>query len=451
MIKGQKTKNDFEISPEDILKKIEPNSQTNDRLQIWDSNSCLLAFAYGDSKDTVYIHSNKQTSFANKTLKSKLDQDTANYLLQDTDKVSNDYILSKIETILKDYIYFEDSRLYTLISIWIIGTYLYTMFGHYGYLFFYSKLMRSGKTRVQEVISHLGFEASDPQNAPTPPVIRELAAEGGTVQLDTLERWQEKNKESFSAAMEMLDAGFRNGGQVSKMVQDVNGKWVKEKYHVYAPYILSGIYKESLSDTAQDRAFNIEMKRKQIGLKKKRYNYFNCEKECSTVRSHLYIWAFQNAQEVCHIYQSKELQIELDQLHLNDRAGDIWLPILTIAKAIGFGKDSKEWQNLILIAQEMGGDIEYAEDAQLLTIIQALRGQVDENGKVIGITSILVKILKEKEVNITKHELTHLLKHCGFEQQSIRFPEGPRRGWKLEDEKLAEIEEQLKIAVAPQE
>src|SRR5262245_45584675 len=39
--------------------------------------------------------------------------------------------------------------------------------------------------------------------------MRETAVEGGTAIFDTLERWKEKGTESFAAAMELLDAGFR--------------------------------------------------------------------------------------------------------------------------------------------------------------------------------------------------------------------------------------------------
>ena len=445
----KKNNHDVLLNPKDLLEKIEPKGKSKDRLQFWDSNLKILGFACGNGEEAVYIQSNKELSFANRTLNSRLDKAIWYSFLQDEQVVQAATIVCELKQILREYIHFEDERLYLLITFWIIGTYCYTDFGHFGYLFFHSKLMRSGKTRIQEIISHLAYEASQPQNAPTAPVIRELAAEGGTVQLDTLERWQEKNKESFSAAMEMLDAGFRNGGQVSKMASDGNGKWIKESYQVYAPYVLSGIYEDSLSDTARDRSFCIEMKRKNIGIKKRRYNYHNCEKECSPIRGHLYAWALTNALKIDEIYQSVELQKGLNNLHLNDRAADIWMPVLAIARATGFDKDSIEWHSLCSLAQEMGGDPEYAEDVHLLAIIRGLRSIADEKGKIIGMTSTLVASLQLKGVEVTEHRLTHLLKQFGFEQKSVRLEGEPRRAWELDDEKLAEIEEQLKAAVMP--
>jgi hypothetical protein len=135
----------------------------------------------------------------------------------------------------------QDERLYSLLAVWTIGTYVYPLFSHCGYLFLHSVLPRSGKTRAEEILSHLCFEATHPLNAPTGLAIRDTAAEGRTLVLDTLERWKEKNPETYSAAMEPLDSGFRNGGTVVKMVSMGNGKWRKESFPVYAPYELAAI------------------------------------------------------------------------------------------------------------------------------------------------------------------------------------------------------------------
>ena len=443
----KKSKEDSKDSPEDILKRIKKKQQAKDRLQLWQFHSRVLWFACGNGQDTVFVNSRKKIDYADKTFDTKLSQNAVRYYCEDKKSISGKYVFDRIDKILKAYIYFGDSRLYSLVSLWIIGTYFYSMFSHYGYLFFFSNLMRSGKTRVQEIISHLAFEASSPQNASTPPVIRELAAEGGTVQLDTLERWREKNQESFSAAMEILDAGFRNGGQAPKMVL-IKGDWAKVHFPVYAPYVLTGINKNSLADTALDRSFAIEMQRKPANLQKKRYNYSIGENDCRRLRACLYVCALQNAKAVCDIYQSRELRIELEQLHLNDRAADIWLPILAIAKFVGFEKDSKEWADLVSLASEMGGDPDYAEDARQLAIVQALRKQVDDQSKVSGITSELLKRIQESGIVIKESQLTNFLTLWEFEKKSIRLAKGPRKVWELEDKKLAGIEKQLSVTTS---
>ena len=443
---SQEEKNKKE-KPLDVLKKLNPSRQVRKRLQFCSPNKRILSYCCGDGLKAVTVNSRKKLSISEIAFKTRLTQKIVEYYLSDKEIIPGIYIADKLQAIIKAYIYFDDSRLYIFVAMWIVGTYLYSIFGHYGYLFLYSKLMRSGKTRAQEIISHLAFEATTPQNAPTPAVIRELSAEGGTVQLDTLERWEEKNQESFSAAMEILDAAFRDGGQVSKMVVKGKGAWVKEIYPVYAPYMLTGIYKSSLSDTALDRSFSIEMRRKPTWVKKKRYNSFICEKECRPVRGCLYVWALQNVAKISSIYHDKGFLRELDQLHLNDRAADIWRPILAVAKATGFEKESKEWADLTSLAREMGGDPEVAEEVRQLAIIRILRSKATNEKKIVGMTSELLKIVQDNSIEIKAIELNHFLTQWDFRQKDIRFSTGPRRAWELEDEKLAEVEKQLSITM----
>src|SRR5206468_7159073 len=111
----------------------------------------------------------------------------------------------------QNYLFLPDERLFTLFAVWIASTYVYSMFSHFGYLFLFSDKARCGKTRAEEVLSHLAFDATEPRNAPTPPSMRETAVAGGTAIFDTLERWKGKSTEAYSAAMELLDAGFRQG------------------------------------------------------------------------------------------------------------------------------------------------------------------------------------------------------------------------------------------------
>ena len=240
--------------------------------------------------------------------RTKLSPDVLTKYLRGDRSPSSRRLVERVTGTLEQHVYFEDPRLYTLVALWVIGTYLYSTFGHYGYLFLFSMLMRSGKTRVIEVLSHLAFEASAPLNAPTPASLRELASGGGTSLLDTLERWRDKNQESHSAAMDILDAGFRNGGVVTKMVTTKGSDWQREEYPVYAPYAMAAIGRHSLTDTARDRSFVIEMHRKPVALKTAKYTWHRCEEQCRPVRDDLYRWALRNAPDVAAINESLRLE-----------------------------------------------------------------------------------------------------------------------------------------------
>lgn len=267
--------------------------------------------------------------------------------------------------------------------------------------------------------------------------IRETAAEGGTVVLDTLERWKGKSPEAHSAAMELLDAGFRNGGTVANMVLTDEGRWKKKTFPVYAPYVLAAINKESLTDTALDRSFAIEMYRKPINIKKKKYNYHRCEEECQPFRDDLYRWSLRNAAAVASTYESNQLEAEVDALELNDRAADIWKPLLAVCRVLG---SEEACHALTALAIEMGRDSNAVDRERIRSVAQSLRKLVKRNGVAFGTTSEFVQHLLMDSLEVTEHELHAMLNDLGFSQASVRLEKGPRRAWELQDTKLGEIE-----------
>ena len=433
---------------EHLLSRINHDAQEQERLQLYDPKRRELWFACADGRNCVYISSQGRLRIAESPLKSKLTREQVERIRGNSQAVDGSERLSQVTQVLEDYLYFKDERLYLHLALWIVGTYTYSIFSHYGYLWDYSKKPRCGKTRKQEVFSHLAYEASRPMNAPTPSSIRELAAEGGTVQLDTLERWKGKSQESYSAAMELLDAGYRNGGLVTKMVGDGGGDWKRKVYPVYAPYLLSGIHKDSLSETALDRSFPNEMHQKPLWIQKKAYKHFICEKECLPIREALYTFAFQNAKAVSQVYDSDELESQVGQLQLNDRAADIWKPLFTTLTVLGFTEESVEWTQMASLAREMHADPEIAEVKRQLAIVRALKKRANGDDKVVGITTELVDYLAEEGIQV--HRPHELFKEWSFNQKSIRLNgEGPRRAWEIPVPALHEIEKQLVECLSP--
>jgi len=219
---------DAYLSPEERLAQIEPVVPRPHFLISWDAPSEALSYGLGCGKNAVRVSSTGKLENWDRegAVGARLQNTTVDKFLNTVPHTDGVRLLNSCRSVLQDYVYFGDSRLYTLVAAWAIASYLYPVFSHFGYLFFHSKLWRSGKTRVEEVLSHLAFEACPPINAPTVPTIRETAREGRTLVLDTLERWKGKSTEAYSAAMEFLDAGFRNGALVS-MMDDSSGKYRK--------------------------------------------------------------------------------------------------------------------------------------------------------------------------------------------------------------------------------
>jgi len=351
--KDKANKNPKPLSPAQRLAQLKPLAPKNRFLISWDPQRKVLRYGYGYGMNALFVCSNRKLETAVWTDDSaaKLSHGcVTRFKSRYGGRIDGVDLLRLCQDHLRSYVYLNDERLYSLLSVWCIGTYVYPLFSHYGYMFLHSRFPRSGKTRVEEILSHVCFEATNPLNSPTVATIRETAAEGHTVILDTLERWKEKSTEAYGAAMELLDAGFRNGGIVAKMVSAGDGQWKKESFPVYAPYVLAAIHKDSLTDTALDRSFAIEMHRKPITTKKQKYSFYRCEEEFLSLRDDLYGWALQNAPVLAAVYESAKLDTDVDRLELNDRAADIWKPLFAVIRVLGA---DDAWQPLSSLAIEL--------------------------------------------------------------------------------------------------
>jgi hypothetical protein len=440
-----------EPTPAEILKRITVPQPTRRFLQSWNPDVPCLYFGVSDGRTGVLVYANNQIKVArwggddSALVPSRLLQPTVVRLaaMPTAPAIHGADLFDRVRAVLSDYVHFDDPRVLDLLTVWIIGTYVYALFSHYGYLFFHSKLPRSGKTRTLEVLSHLAFNATTPLNGPTAPVIRDLASEGNTVVLDTLERWKEKAKEGYAALMELLDAGFRNGGTMSIKESTGGNKWVRRDFPVFAPYAMAGINRRSLTDTALDRAFVIEMSRKQVAVKTRAYKQAQCEQTCEPIRNDLYVWALQQAPRVDGEYGSVTLEGQVDRLGLHDRAADIWKPLFALARALMLPPAVVE--RLSTLAKEIGGGDEAAEDAQKLLIVRALLYQAEEEAPLRGMTSDILAIINARGVSVKHDALTALLSSWGFVQSNQRLPgkSDPRRAWTINAARLRALEQEL--------
>ena len=180
----------------DAIEPIPPKFQFAIR---WDSQTKILRFGCGHGENAVFVTSNRKVEAAIGTdgYAPKLRAACVKAFVGRDTSVDSRRLLRPCVELLRSYLHLQDERQYSLLAVWSIGSYVYQLFSHFGYLFFHSRFPRSGKTRAEEVLSHLCFDATVPLNAPTVPTIRDTAAEGRTLILDTLERWKGKSPEAL--------------------------------------------------------------------------------------------------------------------------------------------------------------------------------------------------------------------------------------------------------------
>ena len=406
------------------LKKEHRKAKPVRRLQFYDSVKKKFGYGIGGSGQSVYLTNltpanGKFEKATTHYARTNLSYDTAEaYIdLKENEHIDFQQILNDIKKELKKYLYYEDERLYTLLAMWASQTYIYQCFSFIGYLHLFSKDKRMGKTRTLEVMSQICYESTQPLNAPSAAFLRTMANRGGTNAYDTLERWKD-NKERYAAAMDNLDAGFRFGGTIALMVPRRAGAWNTHLIEVFAPYMLSGIYENSLSETARDRAFSIEVFRKPTNLILEDFHELEVHEECAEIRKDLYVWGLANAVKIADDYRGNRDLIK--SLQLNDRATDIWKPLFSILATMGLGAGSKEWNDLAGLARKLHLDPDVREREEEHKILQVFRTR----DSIKGTNQQFQHLLKENGIDLSEFEVTHLMKKWNIKSKSIRPSQG---------------------------
>ena len=130
-----------------LLQSIQAAAPVRRFLQSWDASKRRLGYGVGDGKKGVIVHSDGEVTEATSGIHiDAIDTTDRREMVHRSTCYTND-LLTRISSTLKRYVYFDDVRLYLLLSLWALGTYVYAMFSHFGYLHLHSVKKRSGKTR----------------------------------------------------------------------------------------------------------------------------------------------------------------------------------------------------------------------------------------------------------------------------------------------------------------
>jgi hypothetical protein len=117
-----------------------------------------------------------------------------------------------------------------------------------------------------------------------------------------MENLGDAKRKSRPALMAMLNAGFRRGARVPRII-DAKANSFRE-FNVYAPRLLAGISR--LSTTLADRCFRIELIRKRSDVRLERFSLRQQGKRLANLREDLHLAALQHAREITGSYNRAE-------------------------------------------------------------------------------------------------------------------------------------------------
>ncbi len=277
---------------------------------------------------------------------------------------------------IQQYLYTRDTRYQTLITCWIIGTYLFPMFYKYPYLEFRGA-RRTGKSTALALISQSAFNVPKKGKLVTPSeasLFRLVEACRPTQVIDEADYMKYKQYASMRA---IIEAGFERGAVVPRV--DKENPQTLVFCHAYTPRVFSCRGELFL----EDKSIPIIMEEPDDIKYSKRRSKLDEDPRFAEIIKRMIPACLHSAPKIKEVYDDLE-----PSSSLYGREFQLWRPLLAICKIA----EPEEYSNLMKLAEEIVQfKEEEGESGQIETVL--LRCLMQEDG---GFLNITLKGLTEK-------------------------------------------------------
>ena len=234
-------------------------------------------------------------------------------------------LLTKITGFIRRYVVMsEDEAL--AVALWVLHTHTFAVADVSPTISINSAEKRSGKTLLLDVLSLIVARPWRTARVTAGVLVRSVAKKPPpTLLLDESDAAFKGPREYTEALRGILNAGYQRGGVTSLLVKK-RGDWEPRDFEVFAPKAIAGIGK--LPDTVADRSIPIVLRRREAGEARERFRRRDVLKLSEPLRKEIISWAEQCVASLTDA--TPTLPEELD-----DRAADIWEPLLAIVELAG--------------------------------------------------------------------------------------------------------------------
>ena len=367
---------------------------------------------------------------------STVSRDAAVRWLSGAEKGSVARALDDLADFFLRYVVLRDRRTAVWVAAWALGTWCYRAFRVFPYLSIRSAEKRCGKSRLLGLLQRVCFNASPVTAHPTEAQLYRSAARTGGAQLfDEIETLK-GDKERFDALITVLNVGFERGGVVTRL-EKRGERFVEEPYEVYAPRVLAGI--AGLKDTLEDRALTLVMLRRRKVEAVARLGR-GTDVEAQGLRDQCALACLARIGDIIAAYELAPPALEREGI--DDRAVDLWSPLLAIAFVADSEDTGNRSQDILDAAKDLAAvrdaDAEAGTAARLLEALRVIR---EREGEALTPTDLLEALRARPGWDWVKstRRLAGLLNPLGIVRQQVR--EGDRRRWcyLLPAEQLADL------------
>lgn len=365
-----------------------------------------------------------------------------------------------IDFILRQYIDLKEEY-YSIISLWIIGTYVHDSFNTFPFLFI-NAMRGSGKTRLLKLISALSKDGDIQANISEAVLFR--TAKGRTILLDEMESIGNKEK---GLLRELLNAGYKKGIKVKRMHKGKNEDGEEEmqvkEFDLYTPIAIANI--NGIDDVLADRCIQLilekstkrqinkliedfedntlilEIKRTLLNIqcsmcsvvsKKniiKGWNYYIKQAYLQTTTLNTHTTYLTHTTHTTYIPTIEEEVIfeKIDSLGIDSRNLELFFPLFVIARVL----DITTFEDILHTAKEMveekkGDEVTESKDVMFYTFL-ALSSPLDWNGRYVIVNEVASQFrlhIHEEGDQITSNWVGKALKRLGLIIDKRRLSKG---------------------------
>lgn len=232
-------------------------------------------------------------------------------------------LLDDIAAFLRRFVVIDDHQT-TAVVLWIVHTHAIDAADIAPYLAITSAEKRSGKSTLLHLVKRLVHKPRSTANISPAALFRWIEQERPTLLFDEIDAiFTRAAGEREQELRGLLNAGFEREGD--GVVRCTGPSHTPTLFDVFGPKALSGI--GALPDTIADRAIGIRMRRKKPTMVTEKARARNIDAPAAELRERAAVWASERVEAL--------IGWELEDLPIDDRANDIWEPLVAIAQAAG--------------------------------------------------------------------------------------------------------------------
>jgi hypothetical protein len=295
-----------------------------------------------DSKQNIHTIDGSPNSIAVKSLPtySNLEQETVIPYIENSGQYIPGcidqpplalYLYNRIKSHLTKYIFFKNRYHPTILSLWLIGTYVFSIFRYYPYLHINAE-KGSGKTLLMEIMKEITFNGEMSSNVTEAVLFRKVHNNRCSLFLDEVEDFAKSDSEYHKAMLRLLNAGFNCSGTVTRSIQGGKGLDYKD-YSVYSPKCFAGI--GELNNILKSRTIPIYLLKKKSSENVRRYK-LNAElrQVINKIKQDCYLFGLKYTKTINNFYQKSDHWCTAMPEGLGNRELDIFEPLFVIPEII---------------------------------------------------------------------------------------------------------------------